>query len=71
MSNPPLQSEAERGRGTAGTAVEGATPHTSLWSAPSTILRMVPLPRKRGRIQAYRRAFAAATTASAVMPNLS
>ncbi len=31
-------------------AVEGATPHTGLWSAHSTILRMVPLPRKRGRI---------------------
>ena len=31
--------------------VEGATPHTSLGSAPSTILRMVPLPRERGRIK--------------------
>ena len=31
-------------------AVEGATPDTGLWFAPSTILRMVPLPRERGRI---------------------
>jgi len=31
--------------------VEGATPDTVLASAPSTILRMVPLPREgRGRI---------------------
>ena len=32
-------------------AVEGATPDTVRGSAPSTILRMVPLPREeRGRI---------------------
>ncbi len=32
-------------------AVAGATPNTDLWSAPSTILWMVPLPRERGRIK--------------------
>jgi len=33
-------------------AVEGATPDTVLAFAPSTILRMVPLPREeRGRIR--------------------
>ena len=32
-------------------AVEGATPDTGFGSAPSTILRMVPLPRERGRIK--------------------
>ncbi len=31
-------------------AVEGATPCAGLGSAPSTILRMVPLPRERERI---------------------
>ncbi len=30
--------------------VEGATSHTGVTSAPSTILRMVPLPRERGRM---------------------
>jgi len=31
-------------------AVEGATPDAGLWSAPSTILRMVPLPRRWAKI---------------------
>ena len=48
MILPSKRSAAEEGDRE---AVEGATLDTGLWSAPSTILRMVPLPRERGRIK--------------------
>ena len=48
--SPPSKG-AEGGEGDQ-EVVEGTTPDTGLGSAPSTILRMVPLPREeRGRIQ--------------------
>ncbi len=45
-----LRERRETGEGDC-EAVEGATPCTGLGSAPSTILRMVPLRRERGRIK--------------------
>src|SRR5215218_8682743 len=52
--SPDSSSVAQRRGGGPPKAVEGASPRTALGSAPSTMLRMVPLPRFAGEESSLR-----------------